>query len=57
MKLKLNELIEENNKLKERKERQSIIKETKVISLQYNGQNKEKKEIELLKNEINELRD
>ena len=57
MKLKINQLIEENNKLKEKKEKQNIIKGTKIISLQYKGQNSKKKEMESLKNEINELKE
>ena len=57
MRLKIKELSDENNKLKEKKERKIITKSTKVISLQYNGQKSEKKEIESLKNEINELKE
>lgn len=57
MKLKIKELSEENDKLKEKKEKQNIIKKTKVISHQYNGQNSQKKEIESLKKEINELKE
>ena len=56
MKLKINELLEENNKLKTKKEKQNIIKETKGISFQYNGQISNKKEIESLKNENDDLK-
>ena len=59
MKLKINELLEENNKLKTKKEKQNIIniiKETKGISFLYNGQISNKKEIESLKNENDDLK-
>lgn len=57
MNIKINELLEENNKLKEQKNKKYTLKEINVINFQYSGQNIYEKEIESLKNKNNQLKE
>ena len=57
MNIKINELLEENNKLKEQKNKKNTLKEINVINFQYSGQNIYEKEIESLKNKNNQLKE
>ena len=57
MNIKINELLEENNKLKEQKNKKKTLKEINAINFQYSGQNIYEKEIESLKNKNNQLKE
>ena len=57
MNIKINELLKENNKLKEQKNKKNILKKINVINFQYSWQNIFEKEIESLKNKNNQLKE